>query len=85
MGEPATVFVVEQAGCESCAALVREALEEVAPVDDVTVDEASDSASVRLRPRTPVSVDEVDRLLAAASAGTGHAYRVRPGSWRSGR
>lgn len=85
MSESETVFVVEQAGCESCAALVRDALEDVAAVDDVAVDEASDSATVRLRAGTSLSVDEVDRLLAEASAGTGHAYRVRPGSWRSGR
>jgi hypothetical protein len=84
VSESETVFVVEQAGCESCAALVRETLEAVAAVDDVTVDEASDSATVRLRAGTPLSVDEVDRLLAEVSTGTGHAYRVRPGTWRSG-
>lgn len=77
----ATVFEVEQAGCQSCAALVRDALEEVATVLEVTVDEEADRATVRLETGS-VSSDEVDRLLREASP-DGHAYRVRPGSWRS--
>jgi hypothetical protein len=33
------LFDVEQAGCPSCAALVRDALAEIATVLDVTIDE----------------------------------------------
>lgn len=80
MGE-GTIFAVEQAGCESCAALVRDVLEDAAPVAEITVDEAQDRALVRLKPGTDVSEDDVNRLLIEASAGTGHAYRVAPGSW----
>ena len=75
------VFEVEQAGCESCAALVRDALEEVATILDVTVDEEADRATVRLEAGS-LSSGEVDRLLGEVSP-EGHAYRVRPGSWRS--
>lgn len=77
------VFEVEQAGCESCAALIRDVLEEVAPVDEVTIDEAADRATVRMQPSASLSEDDAARLLAEASDGTGHAYRVVPGSWRS--
>ena len=76
-----TVFEVEQAGCESCAALVRDALEDVATVLDVRVDESADLATVRLAEGTSLAEDDVDRLLREASP-EGHAYRVRPGSWR---
>jgi copper chaperone CopZ len=79
----AIVFEVEQAGCESCAALVRDALEELVSVADVTIDEAEDRATVRLGPGAAVSEADADRVLVAASEGTGHAYRVVPGSWRS--
>lgn len=77
----ATVFEVEQAGCESCAALVRDALEEVATVLGVTVDEDADLATVQLAAGSSVSERQVDALLGEASP-EGHAYRVRPGSWR---
>ena len=77
------VFEVEQAGCESCAALIRDVLEEVAPVDEVTIDEEQDRATVRMQPDAALSEDDAERLLAEASEGTGHAYRVVPGSWRS--
>jgi len=77
----ATVFEVEEAGCESCAALVRDALEEVATVLDVTVDEEADRATVRLE-ASSLSSGQVDRLLREASP-EGHSYRVLPGSWRS--
>jgi copper chaperone CopZ len=80
--EATTVFEVEQAGCESCAALVRDALEEVATVLDVRVDEAADLATVRLGAGASVSEGDVDALLQEASP-DGHAYRVKPGSWRS--
>lgn len=77
-----TTFRVEQAGCESCAELVREALEDVAPVAEITVDEQEDRAFVRLASAADLSERDVNRLLIEASAGTGHAYRIEPGSWR---
>jgi len=78
----AIVFEVEQAGCESCAALVRDALEELAPVAEVTIDEVEDRATVRIAAGAAVAEADADRALVAASEGTGHAYRVVPGSWR---
>lgn len=78
----ATVFEVEQAGCPSCAALVRDALEEVATVLDVTIDEDADLATVQLAVGAGVSEREIDALLSDASP-AGHEYRVRPGSWRA--
>ena len=74
-------FEVEQAGCASCAARVREALAPVARVDAVDVDEGRDAATVRVRAEA-LSEDEVNRLLHEAS-GAGHEYRVAPGSWRA--
>lgn len=80
----AIVFEVEQAGCESCASLVRDALEEVATVLDVTVDEDADLATVELAAGVAMSEGQVDALLREASP-EGHAYRVKPGSWRDAR
>lgn len=77
-----TVFEVEQAGCESCAALVRDVLEDVAPVVAITIDEAQDMATVRLAPGAAASEEDIDRILVEASHGSGHAYRVKRGSWR---
>jgi len=74
-------FVVEQAGCESCATRVRAALEDVAAVASIEIDEAADAAVVRLS--GTASEDAVGEALAAASHGSGHAYRVRPGSWQA--
>ena len=73
-------FVVEQAGCESCAARVRAALEPLAAVQAIEIDEAADAATVRVSDAG--SQEAVDAALAAASRGSGHAYRVRPGSWQ---
>ena len=73
-------FVVEEAGCESCARLVRGALESLGTVESVEVDEAADEAPVRLA--GSATEEDVNVALAAASEGVGHAYRVRPGSWR---
>lgn len=78
----ATVFEVEQAGCESCAALVREALEELVAVAEVAIDEQADLATVRLLPGAVLLEADANRILREASPGTGHAYRVKPGSWR---
>jgi copper chaperone CopZ len=75
-------FVVSEAGCESCAALVREALEPLGEVESVEIDEAADEATVVLA-GPAASEHEVAAALVGASAGTGHAYRVRPGSWRA--
>lgn len=80
--ESGTTFQVEQAGCASCAELIRETLEELVPVADVAIDEDADLATVRLAPGAAPTVDAVERLLAEAAQGTGHEYRVRPGSWR---
>jgi copper chaperone CopZ len=74
-------FVVSEAGCESCARLVRGALEPLGTVESVEVDEAADEATVRLA--GDATEEQVNGALAGASAGAGHAYRVRPGSWRA--
>ncbi len=74
-------FVVEQAGCPSCAARIRSALEAIATVEAIEVDEAADIASVRLTDSPPVLEDAVALAVQNASAGSGHEYRVQPGSW----
>ncbi|MBA3376582.1 MAG: cation transporter [Actinobacteria bacterium] len=74
-------FVVEQAGCPSCAARIRAALEAIATVDAIEIDEGTDVASVRLANSPAVLEDAVVLALQKASAGSGHEYRVEPGSW----
>ena len=74
-------FVVSEAGCESCASLVRDALDPLGTVASVDVDETADEAAVVLR-ATAATEAEVAAALAEASSGTGHVYTVRPGSWR---
>lgn len=74
-------FVVEQAGCASCAELVRDALSSVGTIDGIEIDEAADVASVRLSSEARPSGEDLDALLADVSV-PGHAYRVRPGSLR---
>ena len=74
-------FVVEHAGCPSCAARVRDALAPLAAVEDVEIDEPNDAARVRLGAADGVTEDDVNALLAAASA-EDHEYRVEPRSWR---
>lgn len=76
------VFEVEQAGCESCAARVRAALEPLGAVDEIAVDPDADAAMVRAR-GAGLSEDAVNAALAAASHGSGHTYRVRAGSWQA--
>jgi len=74
------VFDVEQAGCESCGKLISAALSHVGTVESIDIDESSDTATVVLSGQpSPASVDAA---LEEASAGAGHAYRVRAGSWR---
>jgi len=75
------VFDVEQAGCESCGKVITAALSRVATVESVEIDEDADTAKVVLA--GSAEPDAVDAALAEASADAGHAYRVRPGSWRS--
>jgi copper chaperone CopZ len=76
-------FVVEQAGCASCAGRVRTALEALATVEAIDVDEEADAATVRVRPLDRISEQAVVEVLRKASAGSAHEYRVRPGSWRA--
>jgi hypothetical protein len=73
-------FVVEQAGCASCAELIRDVLGELGVVEEVEVDEQADTATVRLEPRRPLEASELERVLGEASIGSGHTYSVRVGS-----
>jgi copper chaperone CopZ len=75
------VFEVEQAGCPSCAARVRDALAALGAVGAIDIDEEADEATVRLTVEPSVGEDEVNRALLGASHGSGHGYRVKPGSW----
>lgn len=74
-------FVVEEAGCQSCAGRVRSALDPLARIESIDTDHDADVSTVRLVPERELTEDEVNRALAAVSEGSGHAYRVRPGSW----
>ncbi len=74
-------FEVEQAGCESCAARVRDAVAPLASVRGVDVNVAEDTATVWIERDAAVSEEAVNAALAGAS-GAGHSYRVKPGSWR---
>ena len=75
-------FEVEEAGCQSCGRIIQSALSRLATVESLVIDEDADRATVVLACEVPS--DAVDAALAEASAGAGHAYRVRAGSWRSG-
>jgi copper chaperone CopZ len=75
-------FQVEEAGCSSCARLIRDALSDVAVVQAIDVDEDADLATVRLGAAPALDEPEVNRVLAQVSQGSGHSYRLRPGSWR---
>ena len=75
-------FEVEQAGCASCSARVREALDTLLEISALEIDESRDAAVVTARAVEEPSVETIDELLAAASEGAGHTYRVRSGSWR---
>ena len=77
-------FVVEQAGCPSCASLIREALDAIADVEGIEIDEAADIATVRLQRGSNPSQQTVGRVLETVSRDSGHAYRVQPGSWVAG-
>ncbi len=75
-------FIVEQAGCASCAALVNEALAPIADVRGIDVDETADCAAVCVAFAPDLTQEAVSQALLNASA-AGHEYRVKPGSWRS--
>jgi hypothetical protein len=74
-------LVVERAGCPSWAGRIREAMGVFAAVESVELDEPADEARVRLSAPVAVSEAAVERALRNASVGSGHEYRVRPGSW----
>jgi hypothetical protein len=74
-------FVVEHAGCPSCAARIRGALELFATVAAIEIDEEADAAAVRLVSPSPLSEEAIGRALQNASTGSGHEYRVQPESW----
>lgn len=75
-------FEVEQAGCASCAARVRGALAPLLEISAVEVDESLDATVVTARAVEAPPVETIDELLAAASEGADHTYRVKPGSLR---
>ncbi len=75
-------FEVEQAGCASCAARVRDALAPLLEISGLEIDESLDAAVVTAQAVEEPPVGMIDELLAAASEGAGHKYRVRPGSLR---
>ena len=80
---PATIrFDVEQAGCASCADRIKAALASAATVEQITIDEELDTATVFITARQPIDENAVNAVLALASAGAGHEYRIRPGSWQ---
>ena len=76
------VFAVEHAGCPTCAARVREALSPFATIVGIEIDESEDVATVEALPRATTTEERINAALLEASGGSGHAYRVKPQSWR---
>jgi hypothetical protein len=76
-------FVVEQAGCESCARRVSSALADVLAIEEITIVEDADAAAVRAHAPASLERSAVDAALAEASSGGGHTYGVKPDSWLS--
>lgn len=76
------IFEVENAGCPSCAQKVRTALSRLGDVHDVVIDERADTATVYLAAPAEVEERDVERALGTAVTPAGHAYCVKPGSWR---
>jgi hypothetical protein len=74
-------FEVENAGCPSCGERVQGALTSLGIVDEITIDEKADTATVSMRIEQTIEEPMVNSALAAASTGAGHLYRVRSGSW----
>jgi len=75
-------FIVDQAGCTSCAELLNKALAPIAEVRGIDVDEGADRAAVRVTFSPDLSQEAVSGALLNASTAAGHDYRVQPGSWR---
>jgi hypothetical protein len=73
-------FVVEHAGCASCAERVRTALAGLGEVLAIEIDEEDDSAGVQAHLTAGVTREDVERSVVEASAGSGHKYGVRRGS-----
>lgn len=73
--------MVEGAGCASCGTLVRQALSVLGTVSALSIDDVADVAMVRLEAASALSIDDIERVLEEASAGSGHRYRLQPGSW----
>ena len=67
----------------SCAQRLRDALTPLGDVREIEVDEAEDVARVRAQVPASTSCDVIEQTLVAASAGSGHEYRVRRGSWQA--
>ena len=76
-------FVVEEAGCPSCAARLRTALAPVATVEEIEIDETADLAAVTLSADGELGVEQIAHALDQASDGSGHTYRLRAGSWQA--
>ena len=74
-------FRVANAGCISCGEIVRKALSELGDVHLIGIDEDADVASVSIESARHFTLEEVDRVLALASDGSGHRYRVESRSW----
>ena len=81
MGAITVRFEVEHAGCPSCAERVEGALTALATVEQITIDEESDTAAVSISTESPIDEDAVNAALAIASTGSGHEYRVKGKSW----
>ena len=81
MGAIRVRFDVEHAGCPACAERVQEALASLATVEQLTIDEESDTATVSISTGAPLDVSTVNAALTDASTGSGHEYRVKSGSW----
>ena len=75
-------FEVEHAGCSTCAERIRDALSTVVTIEEITIDEGTDTARVLIRREAAIQEPAVNEILAQASAGSGHEYRIKPGSWR---
>lgn len=53
----------------------------LATVDEISIDEDSDTASVSISTGAPIEENTVNAALTGASTGSGHEYRVKPHSW----
>ena len=76
--------VVGRAAWPSCASVIREALDAIADVEGIEIDEAADRATVRLQHGSNPSQQTVARMLETVPREPGHTYRVQPVSWLAG-